>query len=244
MASSGAVKNGVQLQLPNRSEKPLPMSAPSSKAHLIRTILFILVLLVIPVVAAIYFFRLPHELAFLARTEEGIVEQTSHWLWFAAVAVSLILGIVYKWKQGLLGAWFFLALTFRELDFHIRFTPENMNSIRFWKSGEISIPAKLLAFTFIAFTAWTIFHFFRRSWPWFRKAWAAATPLSQTIVAIFAFVAVPYSLDNILDMDDLENPTVLFGSILEETLETGIPALILLALFQWWGHHRSERMTS
>jgi len=218
------------------------MSETSQRSQVGRTVALVVGLLVVPVIFAIYLFKLPPEEAFRARTEEGIVEQATHWIWYVTIGVTLLFGILYRWRKGLLGAWIFLALTFRELDFHIRFTPENMNSIRFWKSGEISIPAKLLAFAFIAFTAWAIFQFFRGSWPWFKKIWCEGSALARTIIAIFAFIAFAYGLDNVLDMDDLENPRTLFFSILEETVETGIPVLILVAVIQWRASYSPKKI--
>lgn len=180
-----------------------------------------------------WLFRLPYEQAYIARTEEGIVERMSAGFWILAVLIAVGLAVLRRWKRGWFGAGFFTLLCLRELDFHSRFTPENITSTRYWRSGEVVVLEKVLVFLILVGWAWAVFRFLRGGLPWLRGELIRGRAHAVTIVGLFGFACIPYLLDNILDMSDLENPRTLFLSLLEESVELGIPVLLCLALLQW-----------
>ena len=195
--------------------------------------MIVLGLLVLLVGLAWMLFRQPPEAAYLARTEEGIIERMSVGFWVVVVCTSIFLALLRSWKRGWWGAWFFSVLCLRELDFHSRFTPENITSTRYWRSGEVVVLEKLLVFLLLAVWAWAGYRFFRGGWQWLRGEWSRGKAHAVTIVGFFGFACIPYLLDNILDMDDLDNPRTLFFSLVEESVEMGLPILIGLAFVQW-----------
>ncbi len=177
----------------------------------------------------------------MARTEEGIIERMSVGFWIAAVCITAGLAVLQRWRRGWFGAWFFSVLCLRELDFHSRFTPENITSTRYWRSGEVIVFEKLLVFLLLAAWAWAGYRFVWGGLRWRRGEWTRGRAHAVTIVGLFGFAFIPYLLDNTLDMDDLENPRTLFFSLVEESIEMGVPILICLALLQWAGVNRRQR---
>jgi hypothetical protein len=175
----------------------------------------------------------PGDLGYKLRTEEGLFEQLTLILYALALVVCLVVAALKQWKRGIYPFIILLGMSMRELDFHIRFSPENMNSIRFWRSGEITLLHKLIAGAVEALIIVAVVIFVRgnfRNWLLHLKL---GYPYAISIAGAISFVVVSYAIDNQLDMDALDKPMVLFLSLTEEAIELGIPILICSALIQW-----------
>lgn len=92
---------------------------------------------------------------------------------------------------------------------------------------------KLGVFLLLAASAFAAFTFMRGGLRWLRSELSRGQAHAVTVVGLFGYAVIPYLLDNILDMKDLENPRTLFFSLVEESVEMGIPILLCLALLQW-----------
>ena len=185
-------------------------------------------------------FKQPGEIGFESRTEEGFLEQLTHILYGVALVICLAIMAIKRWPRGIYPAIILAVMLMRELDFHIRFSPENTSSIRFWKSGEIALWHKLLAAAVLIALIVSLVKLLRRNFrPWLRHL-KLGYPYAISIAGAITFVLVSYLLDDNLDMDALDNPVVLFLNIAEESIEVGIPILLGAALIQWAISSRRE----
>ena len=140
---------------------------------------------------------------------------------------------VKRWPGGLYPAIILLGFSLRELDFHTRFTPENINSTRYWRSSDVDLLQKLIVAAFLATMICMAVVFVRRHFRTWLLHLRLGYPYAISIAGALGYILISFALDNQLDMGALDKPIVLFLSLAEEAIEVGIPILLSAALIQW-----------
>ena len=205
----------------------------SSRWHTGRWAVAFVVGLAVALIALAYIvFIQPGETGFLNRTEEGFFEQSTVAFYIVALLICLALVVIKKWQHGLYYSVVLLAMCLRELDFHTRFS-KNITSIRFWKAGEIALWHKLIVAVIVIGILFALFIVARRGFrPWLRHL-KLGYAYAISLAGAMGYVFMSFALDNQLNMDALDQPVVLFFNLVEESIETGIPILLCVALIQW-----------
>ncbi len=206
-------------------------------------------LAVLLVAVAWFLSRMPWEDAYHARTEEGIIEELTLVFYGLALLLCIAIAIVKRWKKGFYGAIVFLAFALRELDFHNRFTPENIDSTRYWRSVDVPLLQKLFVAILIAGLVYALVMFLKGGFRTIREDLRNRRAYAVTVVGIVVFMAASMVIDKQLDTDIIDKATeitgwvrwILFLSLAEETIEMGIPILACLALVQWAGMRENRR---
>ncbi|MFT5108441.1 MAG: hypothetical protein ACI9UA_004085 [Pseudoalteromonas tetraodonis] len=192
------------------------------------------------IAVAYVFFKMPYEVAYENRTEDGVLEKITVWFFWLALLACMAVVIRRRWVGGCYVAVILLACILRELDFHIRPTTadrmEKINSTRWWRSVDVGLIEKLVvAMVFIAILTalWKLVRGSGRRW---FEDLKRGRPYAISVAGMLLFVAVAYILDNRLDMDALDkrqDRLVLLLSLVEESIEVGVPLLMGLATVQW-----------
>ena len=179
--------------------------------------------------------------AYQARTEDGIFEWLTVVLYAVAAVLSLVLWIRHGFRLLLYLAILIILMGLREMDFHERFTEEKISSIRYWRSGEESLLGKFAYATAIGLLVFTMVKLGKAFMSAAKAAWWEKNPVLPTVAAFPLFAGVAFIIDNRLETEFIDKANeitethrlVLFFSLCEETIEMGLPILIILALIQW-----------
>ena len=181
--------------------------------------------------------RMPYEVAYKSRTEEGFLERSTVVLYGVAFIICLIVVFVNRWRTGFYVATLLLAFSLREMDFHIRPTTtdrvEKITSTRYWRSGDVGLLEKLIILIILIAIATTIVKYLRGSSPRWLADLKRGRPYAISVAGFGLFMLTGFMIDNQLSMDALDNPVVLFLSLVEECIEVGIPIMACIALVQW-----------
>ena len=185
-----------------------------------------------------YYVSQPYPEAFLARTEFGPVESLTSYLWLLPAGAALGLAVTRRNLMCGLVAWTCLLLLCRELDLHKLYTLESLSSTRYWRSGLVSLWQKLLLGTLLLASAWIVFTLARKGFRPLVRALQSGGLWSSAFLAAIALGGLASLIDNLLDMDALDDPRILFFSLLEESLEMVVPVFLALAVILWAWHGR------
>lgn len=192
------------------------------------------------IVAAGYVSRLPWDQAYHARTEQGVIEGVTVVFYGCACVISLALFLLQRWTKGIYAAVILLALGLRELDFDARFTPEQIDSIRYWRLADVPLLQKLGVALLLVALLFVLLRFLKGSAIRLREDLGRRRAYAITLVGIGVYLTASYVIDNQLDtarMDMIQTGAEqgrkdLFFSLLEECIELGIPLLACLSLMQ------------
>lgn len=168
--------------------------------------------------------------------EDGPVEILSGVGYFVCVLVFLVL-----FRGRAVRLWYFpfifLAMGFRELDFHVRFTTINMTKLKYYlPAGGVPWDEKLVVMAIVGFIGFACLVMLRRHLPGFRNRFRERHV--PTVGAALAGVMTVWSLiaDKLpkkLRLIGVSDESVLmrFVDAAEEVGELSIPYLILVAIF-------------
>lgn len=194
-------------------------------------------LFVVLLAGALIAFSLPEDLALKSRTEEGLFERLTIVFYGLAIAISVLVIVIRRWYDGWIVSFMLFLLTIRELDFHKRPTQsgdfESVTSRRYWLAEDVALLEKILIAVVIILAAYALFrglqNFIRPWWEALRRG----RPYAIFVLGMPTLAVLSVLLDKVIDVEDLNTPYVLFLSLLEESLELGIPIAACLALVHW-----------
>lgn len=175
----------------------------------------------------------PYKLAYLARTERGTIEKATTITWAAAAMACLLFTHRKERWKGYSCTFLLVTLMLRELDFHSRFTDHHITSLSYWRSMHIPMGEKLIVLCIVLILAANLCFFVKTAFSQFAQDLRKREPYALTILGSLAYVALSLFLDAVIDVGRLNRPFYLFLSIFEESIELGIPILVMLALIQW-----------
>lgn len=178
------------------------------------------------------------EATHLSRTEEGLIERGTLWLYGLAIVLALIVCVVKRWRFGIYIAIVIGLAMMRELDLDIRQgadgVAQKLNSTRYWRSAQFPILEKLLIGTALLAAAYAGVKLLRRGVPVLYRNLKSGVSYPVTVIGIGVFVALSQIMDNRVETGNLDDPIVMYFSLAEECIEMGIPILICIALVQVW----------
>ena len=147
-------------------------------------------------------------------------------------------GLRDKHKPSLLTGLLILFLAMRELDLHSRFTTIGIFRTKFFISPDVPMIEKAVGSVIVILLAIVIIKYCRQNYSLFFKslrtgeAWAINTSLAIVFMGISKWLdSGPDALEWIISFIHRDPEMVLW--IVEEMMELAIPALILLAIFQY-----------
>lgn len=194
------------------------------------------------VVVAVYAGMEPDSIRSVIR-EDGPVESASALLYFVVAGWILVLSRIPSYSESrFLVASALVSVLFglRELDFNTRFTTDSVTKINYFLDPMISLEEHLMAGTVMVLIIGGFIAYAVAYAPRLRAALHVRSPAGislLTVVVLLPLTKVIDRLPNKLKEDEIMNvseSTRLFANLLEEVLELGIPALMLLALVQSW----------
>ena len=170
--------------------------------------------------------------------ENSIIETASVVGHLVAAGWLFYTGMRGKHHPSLLTGLLVLLLGLRELDFHSRFTTMGIFRTKFFISPDVPLIEKTVGIVIVTLLAFAIITFCRQNYSIFiqslrvRKAWAINTSLAIAFMVITKWLdSGPDSLEWIISL--IHSDPVMCMWIFEEVMEMAIPALILLAIFQY-----------
>ena len=181
---------------------------------------------------------LPAETVNYLFKENGIIETASVVGHLVACGWLFYTGLRGNHKPSLLTGLFILLLGLRELDFHSRFTTIGIFRTKFFISPDVPLIEKTVGTVIVALLAYAIITYCRQNYSLFikslraGKAWAFNTSLAIAFMVLSKWLdSGPDSLEWIISL--IHRDPVMCMWIFEEVMEMAIPALILLAIFQY-----------
>ncbi len=170
--------------------------------------------------------------------ENGIIETVSVVGLLAASGWLFYTGLRGKHKPSLLTGFLVFVLGLRELDFHSRFTTRGIFRTEFFTLSDVPLIEKTVGAVIILLLAFAIIEFCRQNYSLFIKSLRAGEAWAFNISLAIAFMALSKWLDSgpkllewIISLIHSDPEMCLW--IFEEVMEMAIPALILLAIFQY-----------
>ncbi len=170
--------------------------------------------------------------------ENSIIETVSVVGYLVASGWLFYIGLRDKHNPSLLTGILVLLLGLRELDFHMRFTTVGIFRTKFFVSYEVPLAEKVVGAVIVMVLAVVIIKYCRRNYSLFfkslraGKAWAIDTGLAIVFMVISKWLDDgPESLEWIISLIHRDPEMCMW--IFEEVIEMAIPALILLAIFQY-----------
>jgi hypothetical protein len=125
-----------------------------------------------------------------------------------------------------------LTLLARELDLHSLFTDQHITSTRYWRSPDIPFMEKLLVAGIVLPLIINFCLFVKFSARRFISDLKGKEPYTFPLLAMVAYAAASLFLDDVVDVERLKSRLQMFLSLTEESLEMGIPVMIILSIIQ------------
>jgi hypothetical protein len=181
---------------------------------------------------------LSDDTTYLLRTEDGLIEKGTLWVYGVAVVLALFICVVKRWRFGIYIAIVIGLTMMRELDLDIRQgadgVAQKLNSTRYWRSPEFPVLEKILIGAALLAAAYAGVKLLRSGLPGLWRDLKVGVSYPVTVIGIGAFVALSQIMDNRVETGNLDDPIVMYFSLAEECIELGIPILICIALVQVW----------
>ena len=170
--------------------------------------------------------------------ENGIIETASVVGYLVASGWLFYTGLRDKHNHSLLTGILILLLGLRELDFHMRFTAMGIFRSKFFISPEVPLAEKAVGTVIVVVLTVVIIKYCRQNYSLFIKSLRAGEAWAINTSLAIAFMVISKWLDGGPDLlewiiSPIHSDPEMCMWIFEEVLEMAIPALIMLAIFQY-----------
>ena len=200
---------------------------------------FLYFLLWVGIILLIVFLQnAPPQLAEKLLQENGLFEALSAIAWFVSAGVLAILSYTQQWRRGWAATFLLLSLALRELDLHNRFTTMGILKIKFYLSGSVPLTEKIMAGLILSFLVAMAWFLVRDRMAWFFRSLKKREGPAVALVVFFLLLGSSKILDrlpNALPEAGIPFSRAPAGQIgvFEETMELGLPLMIILIIFHW-----------
>jgi hypothetical protein len=170
--------------------------------------------------------------------ENGLIESLSAIAWFVAAGVLAVFSYVRRWHRGFAVTYLLLALAFRELDFHKRFTTMGILKIKFYLNSTVPVLEKIMAGLVLGFLLLMVWFFVKDRIGWFFRRLRNREGPTVALAVFFPLLGSSKILDrlpNALQEAGITFPIAPAGlmRIIEETMELGLPLMMIIIIFHW-----------
>jgi len=175
------------------------------------------------VVGLVTMSQLPPTVARAAATEAGLVERATVGVLIFAIVMSLArfrFGFSEGWTQT---TFLLIVYAARELDCHLRFTPDSTTRIRYYFEPDDPISIRIFVFVVMAAIAAIGLHWVLAYWPRFLRDLRDKRVWTRNVLGAIAICVVAQVIDKTTKVRS-------FGATIEEVMELSTAVLICLAV--------------